>query len=215
MKQIVQGLNWFDKSAHGYWKAKSHFKGDLVREVFVTAFDKEKQETAQGYLFLTRENALLSLLSNAGGLAAGVHEFTSDDSFSVSETGDLTEILNKTVSTEKNLSVGTSHKVAFVTINSRYQLLHSIQVAHTYGKSQLNLKTTYLVGDNYVDQAKALAHALSNVVKQKPISEVGLPGLKASVALTTIYVGTLVSLGVVAVLLYFLYLFLTGNLNFR
>lgn len=213
MKQVAHGLGYFHRSSHGYWKARSYFKGDLVREVFVTVFDKEKRATCQGYLFLCRGNALLTLLSDAGSLRTGIYEFTADDTFSVSETDDLTNILNKTTSTEKNLSVATSHKVAFVTVNGRYHLLHSIQVARTYGKSTLNWKTTYLVGDAYVDQAKALTNALSDVVKGKLITPTNLPGLKPATSLVMIYTATMVTPAVILILLYFFYLLFTGNLQ--
>lgn len=205
MKLLEENLTQIQKLSHGYFLAKKHFVGDYKREVFLTVFDLKLNRSCYGYLFISENSVLLTLMKDLSD-KKGVHEIEADDQLSiVDDEISLSKIINSDSGGEKYGKVSTLNEICFINLNNQYILLINIQSKRIYYPTIMSgaYSVKYLTQKDYILKVKNLLVLIDGIIHKKQ-ADFNLPthGLSAIVSIVNIYVGVTIILIVLGVFMF-------------
>ena len=188
--------------AHGYLRIRRFLKGRLLREVLVTLVDAQAGVSSAAYLYLSERSVVL-FVQRLNGMRKVALELEAGDRLELVEAGNdqLQRVLEAAPHTEINLNVSATNPVAFIFLNQRYLLLHSIQPHEGQAGMSINLATVYLTGADYIQKTRHLMAVISDILAGRPPqTHLRLPGLNAAVALANTYTIAIASVVVIVVI---------------
>jgi hypothetical protein len=189
-------INFFH-DPHGYFHVKKYFKGDYFRHIHVTIYDKKKDNSTLGYIYICTESVFL-IIKKGISLLPGIYQLEPSDTLEMI-SGDnalLSKILNKTRRQYSVTSVTRNDKPLIV-LNSKYILVTNIHPDSSISGSGMTigaLKTVYFNSKNDIEQTKNLIHTIQDISKNNtPDVSLLLPGITQKTSMANIYSAWIIS----------------------
>jgi hypothetical protein len=209
MKLLSEKLSKLDRNTGGFFVVQKFFKGVFKQEVMLTIFDKAKDKSSWGYLYICENNVLLCVIDDNGlSIRQGMYELEPGDVLKLEPNVQdyLGQILNATPGSNKYLSVKTTNPMPCIVLNDTYMIFCGIQAEMTYGYFvQGSLMTIYLIGKDETAKQTNLVKIIDNIVHKQPADfTLPTPGISASLARINANTGKIVSFIVPVIIAIFL-----------
>lgn len=192
MQILASKLPFFYRYIPPYFVVKRFLQGKLLREIWITYYDKEASQAFKGRMYLTDQNLIIYLYNyrgiKPGAFASGiVKQLTDADKLTViADTEfDLNRFYSAAAYAEKNFSISVSHPVSFVGINEEAVLVCGIQPDYGYS---WNIRMHIFTGADFQQETKNFVEMATKILQHQdtPTPE-PLPGISATVALLQSY----------------------------
>lgn len=205
MRVLAQGVGHVGSGVQGHRLAAQYFRGQVVRQLFATLYDKHTRRSELAWLYLCEHNVLLfaNSLNDTPGVLLEIEPW---DQVRVQPIDDriLGVILGSVSWAQPSVSVRTTGPICVLEINQQYAVLEGIQPKGTQGS--FSWQTTYNTGKDYVAKMQNLAQQIWSVQRGGTARATGtLPGLSSGVMTANVIA---VTIGAILTILFFLFVLL-------
>lgn len=204
---LKSNTSWFHKVTHGFFLAQKYFFGKFKREVFLTVYDLKLNKSCYGYLFISENRILLSIMRNLSDLS-GIYGLEKDDLLNLVDNQNLQTIINTGIGNERYYKVSTTNPIAFINLNNKYLLLINIQSNKVYYPALLSgaYSVTYLTKKDYVSKLNNLLVLIQTILNnKKPEFDLPTHGLRSFWSKLNIYVAVLVLIIIFPLFIYLMF----------
>lgn len=168
----------------GFFKARKHFKGKLIREVHYTMLDLESRRSLDGRMYICENNVLLTV--HKGGKEISLVELDSTDM--LAEVENLSkemsqDLLTKNPANVTQFNIVFSSPVSYVALNKTHILLFSISVEGKDAEMMRGSLMTIYLSQHHKERTKNTLALISSVVNgNKPETAKPLHGISSYAA---------------------------------